>query len=122
VESKVPAVHVTALVPEYPAVSHVNVQTAPLATAEAEQSVVYDCSFAPPAAMLPVHGPGAQVGATVAAKVPAVHVTALVPEYPVALHVNVQSAPLATAEAEQSVVYALFPAPPAAMLPVHEAA
>jgi len=62
-----------------------------------------------------------QVGAMVTAKVPYMHGTVLVPEYPVATHVNVQSAPLATSEAEQSVVYASFPVPPAAMLPVHGA-
>jgi len=50
------------------------------------------------------------------------HGTVLVPKYPVATHVNVQLAPLVTSEAEQSVVYASFPDPPAAMLPVHGAA
>ena len=61
-----------------------------------------------------------QVGAMVTAKVPyMLHGTVLVPEYPGALHVNVHSAPLATSEEAQELVYALFPAPPAAMLLVH---
>jgi hypothetical protein len=59
-----------------------------------------------------------QVGATVVAKVPAVHKTVLVPEYPDAAHDNVQSSPLLTAEPEQELVYASFPLPPAAMLSV----
>ena len=78
--------------------------------------------FSPsPPPLVPPEAAATQVGAMVAAKVPYMHGTVLVPEYPVATHVNVQSAPLATSEAEQSVVYASFPVPPAAMLPVHGA-
>ena len=62
------------------------------------------------------------VGATRAANEPAVQSTALVPEYSEAEHVKVQLAPLATLLLTQSVVYALLPEPPLAMVPVQEPA
>ena len=64
----------------------------------------------------------AQVGATTAAKLPAVQRTDDVPEYPAEEQFRVQLAPLATSEAAQSLVYASVPEPPSAMNPVQGSA
>jgi len=58
----------------------------------------------PPLAMLLVQAFAVHVGGVVLAKVPAVHATVLLPEYPVAEHVRVQAAPDATSELAQSEV------------------
>ena len=47
-EAKLPAVQSTVAVPEYPAVEHVRVQLAPLATSEEAQLLVYELVPEPP--------------------------------------------------------------------------
>jgi hypothetical protein len=67
--TKIPAIHLRTLVPEYPVALHVNVQSAPLAVSVDAQSLVYCRLYqdSPPSGNLSVHASGVHVGTTVAA-------------------------------------------------------